>query len=61
MFRRVQPCVLLQQRMASTASLYPSAVGSVVRGIPQAGGNEVVSMLVFSRIEVAAGYPARLQ
>lgn len=55
----VQPCVLLQQRILSTASLYPSAVGSVVRGIPQAGDHEVVSVLVFSKVEVTAGYSAR--
>lgn len=59
--RRVQPCVLLQQRMPSTASLCPSLVGSVVHGIPQADDHKVVSVLVFSRVEVAAGYPARLQ
>lgn len=59
--RCVQPCVLLQQRILSTASLYPSAAGSVVRGIPQAGDHKVVSLLVFSRVEMPAGYSARLQ
>jgi len=39
----------------------PSAVVSAVRGLPQAGDHEVVSVLGFSRVEGSAGYPARLQ
>lgn len=33
----------------------PSAVGSVVCDVPQAGDHEVVSVVVFSRVEVAVG------
>lgn len=43
--RWVQPCILLQQMMLSTASLNLSAVGSVVCGIPRHQPHEVVSVL----------------